>query len=103
MGDVAETLSVTRPTATSIVNRLVSKGFVGRERDEGDRRVVRLRLRPKGASLLAAKRSLFKERVRKMLSPMSRDQRKRFVAALKTVSNQVDGPQMERKRGRSSL
>jgi DNA-binding MarR family transcriptional regulator len=102
MGDVAQMLSVTRPTATSVVNRLVLRGFVGRQRDKTDRRVVRLRLCPKGASLLAARRSLFRDRVRQMLSPMTKNQRGRFVAALRTVCTQVDGTQKVNRRSRSS-
>lgn len=39
-------------TMTGVVDRLEKKGFVVRERDEGDRRVVKLQITPKGANLI---------------------------------------------------
>jgi DNA-binding MarR family transcriptional regulator len=90
MGEVAQMLAVTGPTATAIVNRLVSRGYVGRERDKSDRRVVNLRLRPKGTALLAARRRLFKERVGQMLEPLDENERKRLLAALKVVSRAIE-------------
>ena len=44
MGELAEGLSVTTPSATGLINPLADMGFVVRERDEEDRRVVRVRL-----------------------------------------------------------
>lgn len=100
MGEVAQMLSVTRPTATSIVNRLVAKGFVGRERSKEDRRFVNLRLRPKGMGLLTAKRSLFKKRIGQMLKPLKGPDRKRLLLALKVVSDAMQGSSSEEGRGR---
>jgi len=100
MGQVAQTLSVTRPTATEIVNRLVGKGLIGRERDKNDRRIVNLQLRPKGAALLGARRRLFRGRLEQMLEPLSAQERKRLLGALKVVSRAVDRTVTERKQRR---
>jgi DNA-binding MarR family transcriptional regulator len=89
MGEVAQTLSVTRPTATAIVNRLVSRGFIARERDTKDRRVVNLKMRPRGTAFLATRRRLFRERLEQMLEPLSQSERKRLLTALKVVNKAV--------------
>lgn len=48
MGDLARRLGVTMGAATNLADKLVSAGCVSRQRDENDRRVVRLTLTAKG-------------------------------------------------------
>ena len=52
MRDVARELDAALSTATTVVDRLVKRGLVLRERDETNRRVVRLGLTPEGKRLL---------------------------------------------------
>lgn len=103
MGEVAEMLSVTPPTATSIVNRLVSRGLIRRERDNNDRRVVKLRLLSKGSAALAARRKQFRERTASMLQSLSGIERHRFVAALRVVSETIQNSSNRRKERRYHL
>jgi DNA-binding MarR family transcriptional regulator len=44
MGDLAAGLKITTPSATGLINPLAEQGFVVRDRDEDDRRVVRVSL-----------------------------------------------------------
>lgn len=44
MGDLADGLKITTPSATGLINPLAEQGFVVRDRDEDDRRVVRVSL-----------------------------------------------------------
>jgi DNA-binding MarR family transcriptional regulator len=44
MGEFAAALDIRRAAATELADRLAEKGVVRRERDAGDRRIVRLRL-----------------------------------------------------------
>lgn len=48
MGDIAKRLMVTVGTLTTSVNRLVEKGYVVRDRDASDRRIVLLGLTSEG-------------------------------------------------------
>lgn len=48
MSEVAADLDVTVGTLTAAINNLVKKGCVERERDEDDRRVVKIQLTKKG-------------------------------------------------------
>lgn len=51
MGELAEGLRVTMPSATGLVNPLVDMGYVVRERDREDRRVVQVRLADRARKL----------------------------------------------------
>ncbi|MSR86879.1 MarR family transcriptional regulator, partial [Candidatus Peribacteria bacterium] len=46
MKEIAKSLHITSPSATSLVNRLVDMKWVGREHDTENRKLVRLRLTP---------------------------------------------------------
>src|SRR6185503_21351963 len=47
-GEVAERLGITNSTATGLIERLASGGYLSRAHSKDDRRQVLLRLRPKG-------------------------------------------------------
>ena len=51
MGELARRVSVTEKTVTGIVDRLERDGFLHRERDAADRRVVRARATGRGAAV----------------------------------------------------
>lgn len=53
VGDLAQKLGVTPPSVTTILDRLVDHGFVRRENDPIDRRLVIVRLTPQSHTLLA--------------------------------------------------
>jgi len=100
MGEAARMLSVTRPTATSIVDKLVARGLVRRERDEEDRRVVKLKLLPKGTKILATRRKHFAGRIASILQALDETERSRFVSALKVVNSTVQKASMKSKQRR---
>lgn len=54
MGDIADLLRITGPSATLIIDRLVDKGELVRAEDPDDRRVVRLSLTDAGKKTLKA-------------------------------------------------
>jgi DNA-binding MarR family transcriptional regulator len=54
MSSIAEHLSITAPSATSLVSALVKKGFARRERDSRDARATRIYLTKKGEAFLSA-------------------------------------------------
>lgn len=49
MSDTAKDLHITSGTLTTTINNLVKKGYVYRTRSEDDRRIVYIRLSPRGA------------------------------------------------------
>jgi DNA-binding MarR family transcriptional regulator len=51
MGELAEEMNITLPSATSLVDRLVKSGWVERQPDADDRRIIRLSVTEAGRHL----------------------------------------------------
>jgi DNA-binding MarR family transcriptional regulator len=56
VGEVADSAGVSAPSATRMLDGLESRGLVHRERDERDRRIVRVELSDEGRALVETKR-----------------------------------------------
>jgi len=69
VGVLAENLGIHVSNVTGILDRLVDDGFVCREEDAGDRRLVVSRLTPKGEATLA---ELYDSRAASMAERLSR-------------------------------
>lgn len=52
IGQIADYLLIRHHSAVELIDRTERAGLIGRFRDEDDRRVVRLRLEPRGADIL---------------------------------------------------
>ena len=74
MSDLASNLGVTLATATGIVDRLVEKGHVTRERVPGDRRVVMCRLSKEGEEFMKQLWQSGRTQVERILKVMTPDQ-----------------------------
>ncbi len=70
VGALADALSISAPSASSIVDRLVERGLVGRERCEEDRRTVRLSLSPQGRRFIGELHGLGAEQLRGLLGEL---------------------------------
>lgn len=85
MGELARGLGITTPSATGLVGPLVEKGFLQRERDAVDRRVVRVDLtegaRAEADRLLAERR----EEIAAALEGMGEEERAHFVDGLRRL------------------
>ncbi len=71
MSVIASSLSVTLPTATGFVDRLVERDIVFRENDPDDRRVVVCRLTKNGEGMIGRLWQLAQDRLGKLLEVMS--------------------------------
>lgn len=85
---VAERLSVRRPTITAAADGLVSSGYLAREAEPGDRRVVRLRLTPAGQAALERADAALGERCAAVLGEVSDPDR--LVALLGEIDAVLD-------------
>jgi DNA-binding MarR family transcriptional regulator len=68
VGELAQTLGVRLPTVSGIVDRLEAQGLVGRQSDERDRRVVRIRLTEAGSDLAGRLARVGQQRFRDWLA-----------------------------------
>lgn len=87
MKDIAAFLAVTPPSATSLVEGLVSGGQLKRSPDPTDRRSIRIEITPKGKTaiekLYAAKRAS----IQKVFSRLSAKEQETLITILKKVTN----------------
>jgi DNA-binding MarR family transcriptional regulator len=87
MSELAERLSVALSSATGIVDRLVTKGYVSRSRSKADRRIVQVRLTEKGANLLADHDRRARLMVERMLSCLDEQEQEELIRMLEKVDN----------------
>ncbi|MCZ7664204.1 MAG: MarR family transcriptional regulator [Thermoleophilia bacterium] len=86
MGELAEGLRITTPSATGLINPLVEMGLVERERDTEDRRVVQVQLtkpaRKLADEILAKRRA----EVEGALADMDAEARAHFLEGLRRLA-----------------
>lgn len=89
MGEIAKALNLTMSAATSIVDKMIEKGLVSRERDKSDRRVVRVSL-VSGGKALAKKIYIFRKNVSKDLySSLTIEEKNVHMVIMKKIYDNV--------------
>lgn len=86
--ELVEYINVPMSTATGIVDRLVRKGYIARERSDTDRRIVVLRLTEEGFKLIKNLKDMIYKYLDMILTGLT-DEEKQFLGriALKIVNN----------------
>jgi DNA-binding MarR family transcriptional regulator len=79
MGELSDHISVSLSAMTGVVDRLVQKGAVSRDRDDTDRRVVRVRLTAAGRKLAAAVAQLQKAHAMAILGALDGPDREHLL------------------------
>lgn len=87
MSELAKKQSVALSSATGIVDRLVTKGYIYRGRSKADRRIVKVRLTEKGTKLLDDLDRRGKLMIEKMLSCLDDQEQDEFIRILEKVVN----------------
>lgn len=83
--DVARFLSVPTTTASSATDRLAKRGLIERDRVEGDRRAVALRLSKAGEAVVANLMSTHRSLTRVMLQRLSPTERDAFIKIITKI------------------
>jgi DNA-binding MarR family transcriptional regulator len=84
-GEIGEKMMVTVSNLTGIVDRLEEKGLVVRDRDAHDRRVVHVKLTPKGTRVYKSSIPIFEKSVCQFFSPLDKAQQKELAALLRRL------------------
>jgi DNA-binding MarR family transcriptional regulator len=98
MTDLATGLGITTPSATGLINPLVDMGYVVRERDTRDRRVVRVQL-SESSRLMAD--TILKQRhaeVERALEGMTPEAQANFLEGLRRLAAAYGNPRPGRSR-----
>jgi DNA-binding MarR family transcriptional regulator len=85
MGEVARRVGVTEKTITGLVDRLEAAGYLERERDREDRRVVRARLTKRGADVYREIDAHLNAKITGLLRLLDTDDRKALFRILEKL------------------
>ncbi len=95
MSSLAADLNVTLPTATSLADKLVERGYISRENQPDDRRVVMCKLTAEGQNAINGIWVSARERCRQILFNMELEKlrlcRDALADMLKTSADQITG------------
>lgn len=98
MSRVAEYINVPMSTATGIVERLVKKGYLQRERSESDRRIVVIKLTDKGEGFISEIKEVIFYYLRAITESLSEEEKdllgKIFIKII-AVLNKVTRDELE--------
>ncbi len=85
MTDLAKQMKVTTAASTGIVQRLVLLGYVQREFDQKDRRIIKIKLSPKGTELLKRLTQQRRQLITKIFAQISEHDRGEYLRILVQV------------------
>jgi MarR family transcriptional regulator, organic hydroperoxide resistance regulator len=89
---LAQTLRITPPTATSTLQRMERDGWIQRQRDTADQRIVRVHLTEKARALRHEARTLFREIDEELTSVLTDDERRILTSSLLKVQQHLSEP-----------
>src|SRR5512138_3377188 len=92
MGELARRVAVTEKTVTGIVDRLERDGFLRRERDAADRRVVRARATGRGAAVSRDIEDGLHEKLVRVLALLDARDRRALVGILERLTERLAAP-----------
>lgn len=92
MGQIAQRVGVTDKTVTGLVDRLERDGFVERDRDGDDRRVVLARVTPKGRAIYGKLQRTIREKLGIFLSLLDEEDRQALFRILEKLLARVPAP-----------
>ncbi|OGH66588.1 MAG: hypothetical protein A3B90_00955 [Candidatus Magasanikbacteria bacterium RIFCSPHIGHO2_02_FULL_41_13] len=85
MNELSKFLSITPPSATSIVNKLVRSGVIARVADRHDRRKVLLAVTPKGKIVLKKGKAYIEEHMGKIFSVLNNQELEQLIHLVKKL------------------
>ena len=89
MSKLAKNLDIGFSTATSIIDRLIEKKLVVRERNHGDRRVVKVLLSKEGETIISSYQEQKKIFFKKMIEFLTEVEQESFVIVLEKIADRM--------------
>jgi len=84
---IGQRMGISKPNVTSTLNKLISSGYVARQHDDRDRRVINIAITEKGMRFVAKKRRMLCNRVKENLSCLQDVELETLNSALETFKN----------------
>jgi DNA-binding MarR family transcriptional regulator len=95
--ELADMAAVTRATITGLVDTLERDGLVKREHDEGDRRMMQIRMTPKGHLTLRVLLPGYFKQMADQMAPLNESERKTLVRLLNKLAAHPPASHIETK------
>jgi DNA-binding MarR family transcriptional regulator len=92
MSELAADLGAPLSTATGIGERLARRGLASRNRDPGDRRVIRVRLTAKGRALAGRVRKRMDSLVQRVQKALTEEELAQLLGLVRKVANALQAP-----------
>jgi DNA-binding MarR family transcriptional regulator len=89
VGEIAKTISLSQATVTGILERMVKRGLVSRQRSERDKRRVLIRITPAGEAILAQAPPLMQGSFLKQLEHLEDWEQTMILSALQRIVNMM--------------
>ena len=96
MGELALRTGISDKTLTGVIDRLERDAYLKRERDEGDRRVVRVRLTRKGSLITRRLRAHLARHIGELLEFLTAAERQDLFRLLERVRDHLAAPRAAR-------
>jgi DNA-binding MarR family transcriptional regulator len=90
MGDIASHFSTTMPTATALVDKLITAKLVKRENDVKDRRIVKISLTKSGEKLLIEVNKQRANKMKKLLFYLPKQDKLELLRILKVLAEKSE-------------
>lgn len=89
MTDVSKVLGVTKSAVTGLTDRLLSMGLLRRTRLRVDRRIVKIRLTPKGINIANKLKNYKLKMIRRLFATISQKERTQYLDILKKIQKNI--------------
>ena len=100
MTELSRNLSVSMPTMTAMVDRLVNSKMVERERGSIDRRVVKVRLTDAGEKVLKKLTRIRRKEMEKVLMNLNEEEMKNYLTSIEVVAQLLTKARQRKDVGR---
>lgn len=90
MTEIAEHFHIELPSATSLLNKLVTLQLVKRQQDVKDRRLVRIVLTEEGSNMLAEAKKEKESHVTQLLSYLSPEERQELLRLMEKLNERIE-------------
>ncbi|MEJ2638092.1 MAG: MarR family winged helix-turn-helix transcriptional regulator [Desulfosarcinaceae bacterium] len=95
VGEIAKAISLSQATVTGILERMVKRGLVSRQRSERDKRQVLIRLTPAGEQILAQAPPLMQASFLKQLQHLEDWEQTMILSALQRLIHMMGAEEFE--------
>jgi len=93
MSEIAASLSIGMSAATAIIDQMIGRGLVERERSREDRRVVNVSLQRKGRNSAVSIREGRRKVIRNLFSGLTQHEKELYLTLIKKIEAGIQGGQ----------